>query len=84
MLSQTQVQEEKYFFRNDLAVYKESEQGKALRSAFESGNVQAVEQALKTYYNARQNNAFTYESEETKRRAQETDKMLAAYFYSMD
>jgi mRNA-degrading endonuclease HigB of HigAB toxin-antitoxin module len=76
------IQEEKFLFNNDLPRYKESEQGKALKRAFDTNN--NVEQALIDYYTARENNTFTYTTPQDLENAIALERRLADYYRDLD
>ena len=71
------IKEEKFLFNNDLSEYRNSKQGHALKQAFSTGDKEQIETALKIYYTARNNNNFTYNSEQERIEAIKEDKMFA-------
>ena len=78
------IQEEKFYFNNDLTEYTVSKEGQAVKEAFKTNNMQEIDKALYNYYKARKNKNFTYNSEQEKLEAINTDKMLAEYYRSID
>lgn len=79
------VKEEKFYFYNDLAEYKNSLEGKAVQKAFSTGNLELIEKALNNYYYCRNIlNKFTYKDNTDLENAKQKDKELADLLHTLD
>lgn len=79
------LQEEKFYFYNDLAEYKNSLEGKAVKKAFSSNDINLIEKALEKYYYCRNViNKFTYKDINTLKNAKQHDKDLADLLHTLD
>ena len=79
------VKEEKFYFYNDLAEYKNSLEGKAVKKAFKTNNLELIEKALEKYYYCRNViNKFTYKDNNTLENAKIKDSNLADLLHDLD
>ena len=79
------IKEEKFYFYNDLAEYKNSLEGKAVQKAFKSNNLDLIEKALNNYYYCRNViNKFTYKDNNTLENAKKQDSNLADLLHDLD
>ena len=79
------LQEEKFYFYNDLAEYKNSLEGKAVQTAFKSNDLELIEKALNKYYYCRNViNKFTYNENTDLENAKIKDKDLADLLHTLD
>ena len=79
------LQEEKFYFYNDLAEYKNSLEGKAVEKAFSSNDINLIEKALEKYYYCRNViNKFTYKDNNTLESAKIKDSNLADLLHDLD
>ena len=79
------LKEEKFYFYNDLAEYKNSLEGKAVQKAFSTGNLELIEKALNNYYYCRNIlNKFTYKDNTDLENAKQKDKELADLLHTLD
>ena len=79
------LKEEKFYFYNDLAEYKNSLEGKAVQTAFSSNDINLIEKALEKYYYCRNViNKFTYKDNNTLENAKQKDKDLSDLLHDLD
>lgn len=79
------MKEEKFYFDNDLAEYRNSLEGLAVKEAFKSGDTTLIEQALKHYYYCRNViNQFTYASDNDLKAFQKQDRDMATLLHELD
>lgn len=79
------LQEEKFYFYNDLAEYKNSLEGKAVIKAFKTNDLELIEKALNNYYYCRNViNKFTYNENNTLENAKKQDSNLADLLHYLD
>lgn len=79
------IKEEKFYFYNDLAEYKNSLEGKAVEKAFKTNNLELIEKALEKYYYCRNViNKFTYKDNNTLENAKQQDKDLSDLLHTLD
>lgn len=79
------LKEEKFYFYNDLAEYTNSLEGKAVKKAFSSNDINLIEKALEKYYYCRNViNKFTYKNNSTLENAKQHDKDLADLLHYLD
>ena len=79
------LKEEKFYFYNDLAEYKNSLEGKAVEKAFKSNNLDLIEKALNNYYYCRNViNKFTYKDNNTLENAKIKDSNLSDLLHDLD
>ena len=79
------VKDEKFYFYNDLAEYKNSLEGKAVVKAFKSNNLELIEKALNNYYYCRNViNKFTYKDNNTLENAKKQDSKLSDLLHDLD
>ena len=79
------LKEEKFYFYNDLAEYKNSLEGKAVLKAFKSNNLELIEKALNKYYYCRNViNKFTYKDNNTLENAKIKDSKLSDLLHDLD
>lgn len=79
------IKDEKFYFYNDLAEYKNSLEGKAVEKAFSSNDINLIEKALEKYYYCRNViNKFTYKDNNTLKNAKQHDKDLAELLHTLD
>ena len=71
------LKQEKVLFYNDLVEYQISNEGKEVKNAFKSGNLQRIEKALDNYYYHRNVlNEFSYSSNKELKNAKNIDNMI--------
>ena len=79
------LKDEKFYFYNDLAEYKNSLEGKAVQRAFKTNNLELIEKALEKYYYCRNVlNKFTYKDNNTLENAKIKDSNLADLLHYLD
>ena len=79
------IKEEKFYFYNDLAEYKDSLEGKAVQKAFKSNNLELIEKALEKYYYCRNViNKFTYNKNIDLENAKKQDSKLSDLLHDLD
>lgn len=79
------LKEEKFYFYNDLAEYKNSLEGKAVEKAFKSNNLELIEKALNNYYYCRNVlNKFTYKDNTDLENAKKQDSKLSDLLHDLD
>lgn len=78
------IQEERYYFNSDLAVYRNSNEGKAFSAALNSGDYAEVRKASAAYYAARNGAGVHYDDENERIKAISRDKELARYLHELD
>ena len=79
------LKEEKFYFHNDLAEYKNSLEGKAVQRAFKSNNLELIEKSLNNYYYCRNViNKFTYNKNTDLKNAKIKDSNLANLLHDLD
>ena len=79
------LKEEKFYFYNDLAEYKNSLEGKAVQRAFKTNDLELIEKALNNYYYCRNVlNKFTYNEKTDLENAKIQDSNLAELLHTLD
>lgn len=79
------IKEEKFYFYNDLKEYQNSLEGKEVKKAFSSNDINLIEKALEKYYYCRNViNKFTYKDNNTLENAKQHDKDLADLLHTLD
>ena len=79
------LKDEKFYFYNDLAEYKNSLEGKAVIKAFKSNNLELIEKALNNYYYCRNViNKFTYNKNIDLENAKKQDSKLSDLLHDLD
>ena len=79
------LKEEKFYFYNDLAEYKNSLEGKAVEKAFKTNNLELIEKVLNNYYYCRNViNKFTYNKNIDLENAKIKDSNLADLLHDLD
>ena len=79
------LKDEKFYFYNDLAEYTNSLEGKAVKKAFKTNNIELIEKALEKYYYCRNViNKFTYKDNNTLENAKIKDNNLADLLHDLD
>ena len=78
------VQEERFYFNNDLAIYRHSNEGKAFEQALNSGNAEQVKRAAEAYYTARNGAGVTYDDENERKQAQAIDHYVSQLLHDFD
>lgn len=79
------IKEEKFYFYNDLKEYQNSLEGKEVKKAFSTGNLELIEKALNNYYYCRNViNKFTYKDNNTLENAKKQDSNLADLLHDLD
>lgn len=79
------LKNEKFYFYNDLAEYKNSLEGKAVEKAFKTNDLELIEKALEKYYYCRNVlNKFTYKDNNTLENAKIKDSNLADLLHDLD
>lgn len=79
------IKEEKFYFYNDLKEYQNSLEGKEVKKAFSSNDINLIEKALEKYYYCRNViNKFTYKDNNTLENAKQKDKDLADLLHTLD
>ena len=79
------IKEEKFYFYNDLAEYQNSLEGKEVKKAFSTGNLELIEKALNNYYYCRNIlNKFTYKNNTDLENAKKQDSNLADLLHDLD
>ena len=79
------LKEEKFYFYNDLAEYKNSLEGKAVQRAFKTNDLELIEKALNKYYYCRNViNKFTYNKNIDLENAKKQDSKLSDLLHDLD
>ena len=79
------LKDEKFYFYNDLAEYKNSLEGKAVEKAFKTNNLELIEKALNKYYYCRNViNKFTYNETIDFKNAKIKDSNLSDLLHDLD
>ena len=79
------LKDEKFYFYNDLAEYKNSLEGKAVEKAFKTNNLELIEKALNKYYYCRNViNKFTYNENIDLENAKKQDSKLSDLLHDLD
>ena len=79
------LKEEKFYFYNDLAEYKNSLEGKAVQTAFKTNDLELIEKALNKYYYCRNViNKFTYNKNIDLENAKKQDSKLSDLLHDLD
>lgn len=79
------IKDEKFYFYNDLKEYQNSLEGKEVKKAFSSNDINLIEKALEKYYYCRNViNKFTYKDNNTLKNAKQKDKDLADLLHYLD
>lgn len=79
------IKEEKFYFYNDLKEYQNSLEGKEVKKAFSSNDINLIEKALEKYYYCRNViNKFTYKNNSTLENAKQRDKDLSDLLHTLD
>ena len=79
------LKDEKFYFYNDLAEYQNSLEGKAVKKAFKSNNLELIEKVLENYYYCRNViNKFTYKDNTDLENAKKQDNNLADLLHDLD
>ena len=79
------LKDEKFYFYNDLAEYKNSLEGKAVEKAFKTNDLELIEKALNKYYYCRNViNKFTYNKNIDLKNAKKQDSKLSDLLHDLD
>lgn len=79
------LKDEKFYFYNDLAEYKNSLEGKAVEKAFKTNDLELIEKALNNYYYCRNViNKFTYNKNIDLENAKKQDSKLSDLLHYLD
>lgn len=79
------IKEEKFYFYNDLKEYQNSLEGKEVKKAFSSNDINLIEKALEKYYYCRNViNKFTYKDNKQLEELKKQDRILSDLLHDLD